>query len=75
MIIVNQTFWQRKKTRQKARDKSYQTVFDEYDGGEIDQKEYIRKIVRMSREQGEEDMVNGSRDIDDVESSDSEYES
>ena len=43
----------------QARDKAYQTVFDEYDGGDIDQKEYIRKIVKMSRAHEEEDFAVG----------------
>ena len=34
--IKNHRARKEKKPRQKARDKSYQTVFDEYDGGDID---------------------------------------
>ena len=39
---------QKKKT-QVALDKAYQTVYDEYDSGDIDRPEYIQKIVNMSR--------------------------
>lgn len=70
--IKNFGQWKEKKDTQKARDKAYQTVFNEYDGGDIDQKEYIRKIVKMSQKNEEEDIANGAQNPADAESSDSD---
>ena len=70
--IKNHRQWKQKKDAQKARDKAYQTVFNEYDGSDIDQKEYIRKIVKMSQKNEEEDIANGARNAAGAESSDSD---
>ena len=70
--IKNHQKWKTKEKSQQARDKAYQTVFDEYDGGDIDQKEYIRKIVKMSRKHEEEDLANGRLIDAAAESSDSD---
>ena len=35
--------------KKKARDKSYRTIINEYKCGDIDHKEYMRKIVKLRR--------------------------
>ena len=42
------------------------------DGGDIDQKEYIRKIVKMSQKNEEEDIANGVQNAAVAETSDSD---
>ena len=74
--IQNHQNWKTKKPKQIAREKAYQTVYDEYDGGDIDRNEYIRKIVKMSRKHEEEDIGNGRRALRQLlENSDSDSES